>query len=144
MKYCPACGETKPVEAFYKTSRSADGRQAYCTPCWKSKYHSPEYIRESALRRLYGISLKDYDELLASQNGHCAICPALPDTQRHGVLHVDHDHETQRVRGLLCDNCNNGLGRFQDNPNLLVNAAAYLIERGNNVQNTNKSTGVVL
>ena len=73
--------------------------------------------------RAFGLTPEAYDTLLARQNGHCAICPATPGRIR---LAVDHCHVTGRVRGLLCTNCNNGLGRFRDDPALLTRAAEYL------------------
>ena len=63
--------------------------------------------REYHLRRRYGIGEKEFQELLAEQGGVCAICGA-PDPQ-----HLDHDHRTGWVRGILCFNCNGGLGQFQ-------------------------------
>jgi hypothetical protein len=67
-----------------------------------------------------------FDDMLHSQHGMCAICGASPDAEQYGVLAVDHCHTTGKVRGLLCANCNNGLGRFKDNPEALEAAAAYL------------------
>jgi hypothetical protein len=62
-----------------------------------------------------------------SQNGVCAICGSPPTgTRSHGLLAIDHCHDTLKIRGLLCNNCNNGLGRFKDNPDSLRKAADYL------------------
>ncbi|MFI5935430.1 endonuclease VII domain-containing protein [Actinoplanes sp. NPDC051494] len=72
------------------------------------------------LRQRYGIGQRDFDEMLARQGGMCAICGA-DDPQ-----HVDHDHRTGWVRGILCFNCNGGLGRFRDDPVFLAGAIAYL------------------
>jgi hypothetical protein len=76
-----------------------------------------------ALRRLYGLSLQDYDDLLARQDGGCGICRQKPRKRR---LCVDHDHRTRKIRGLLCINCNTGLGCYGDNPTFLRMAADYL------------------
>lgn len=80
--------------------------------------------RSRDLERLYGISIEDYESMLTSQNGVCAICQQSCPTGYN--LSVDHDHQTGRVRGLLCVNCNSALGKFQDDPDLLVKAASYL------------------
>ena len=80
--------------------------------------------RDGHLRRKFGITLEDYEELLARQGGVCAVCSREPTP---GIsLHVDHDHETGRIRGLLCFRCNNALGDLEDDPALLRAAARYL------------------
>lgn len=71
----------------------------------------------------YGIDLEGYQDLLDSQGGQCAICGTPPAGQ---PLQVDHDHDTGEVRGLLCRNCNLGLGHFQDELSRLRSASAYL------------------
>lgn len=86
--------------------------------------------RARNLRR-YGISPTAYDGLMASQNGCCAICHLPPEGRgKGGKLHVDHDHETGRVRGLLCGLCNTALGGFQDNTDNLLAAVRYLQAAG--------------
>jgi hypothetical protein len=79
--------------------------------------------RIKVLRKRYNLSLEEYDALLIAQDGHCAICPKVPTDQ---FLDVDHDHATERVRGLLCRRCNTAIGQFEDSPALLRAAAAYL------------------
>lgn len=70
------------------------------------------------------MTIEDYDRMLAAQGGGCAICGRPP---RDDIsLHVDHDHETERIRGLLCFPCNNTLGDFNDDPVRLYAAANYL------------------
>jgi hypothetical protein len=79
-------------------------------------------LRKTHLKTKYGMTLERYDELLASQGGGCAICGKPPgDT----ALHVDHCHQTGRVRGLLCFSCNAGLGQFRHDPQLLEAAMTY-------------------
>lgn len=80
-------------------------------------------LSEATLQRKYGISSAQYQELLRKQNGVCAICKCQ---QRYQALAVDHCHKTLRVRGLLCVNCNRGLGKFFDSPLRLRNAADYI------------------
>lgn len=80
------------------------------------------YKRREALKQ-YLITLDQYNELNKAQQGLCRICGAEDKTRS---LAVDHDHKTNKVRGLLCNCCNRGLGYFYDNPNLLNNAVSYL------------------
>ncbi len=84
-----------------------------------------------SLKHHYGISIEVYDEIFKKQQGLCAIC-SKPESMidvREGTvqsLSIDHDHLTGKIRGLLCNACNRGLGYFKDNPEFLVKAAAYL------------------
>ncbi len=84
------------------------------------------YDRKHSLKAAYGMTIEDYDSMLRQQGGACAICRREPSTGNGKVLHVDHDHATGRVRGLLCTNCNTGLGHFRDSTDALAAAAAYL------------------
>jgi hypothetical protein len=79
--------------------------------------------RDAHLRRTFGITQADYETLLARQDGGCGICGRRPGKIS---LHVDHDHETGEIRGLLCVGCNNALGQFHDDAALLVRAADYV------------------
>lgn len=85
--------------------------------------------RDGFLRNTYGISLVEYERLHEAQGGVCAIC-RQPEThvKRGSVvnLSVDHDHDSGRVRGLLCNNCNRGLGFLRDDPSIVLSAAQYL------------------
>lgn len=96
----------------------------------RERQQRPEYRRanfDRHLRRTYGITADDYDEMLAGQGGGCAICesPTSGDPRRPR-LHVDHCHDTGKVRGLLCSDCNRALGQFKDCPDRLVAAADYI------------------
>lgn len=87
--------------------------------------------QDASLRRRFGIGLDDYERMLAEQNGGCAICGAAHTTidKRTGQpqrLHIDHCHRTGQVRGLLCSNCNIGIGYFADDPDRLKKAAEYV------------------
>jgi hypothetical protein len=74
---------------------------------------------------LYGLTPDQFATMLADQGGRCAICRA--DTPGgKGGWHVDHNHDTNAVRGLLCHDCNLGVGQFGDDPDRLIAAAAYL------------------
>lgn len=85
---------------------------------------------ERSLRRKYGVTLAQYEALLRKQRGHCALCPAKPNRKR---LSVDHNHKTGAIRGLLCDRCNQAIGRLGDDVAGLKRAIAYLdrTERAN-------------
>jgi hypothetical protein len=80
-------------------------------------------MREGHLRRTFGITQADYEALLTRQGGGCGICGRTPGKVS---LHVDHDHETGEIRGLLCVGCNNALGQLHDDPVLLYRAADYV------------------
>ena len=85
----------------------------------------------NAKKRLepYDLTQAELDTMLAVQGGTCAICDLPPSGKGpNAVLHIDHDHETGKVRGLLCQACNRGLGFFRDDPGRLIDAADYLRE----------------
>lgn len=83
--------------------------------------------REGHRWRAYGLTPEGYQEMLAAQGGRCAICAT--DKPHKGALHVDHDHDTGEVRGLLCFCCNAGIGKLKDDPRLLVKALWYLTRK---------------
>lgn len=80
---------------------------------------------KSSLKNKYGLTLKGKEELLTDQGGMCPICKTVLAVKGS---HVDHNHTTGEVRGLLCGKCNTGLGQFSDSPELLLAAAKYLAE----------------
>lgn len=80
--------------------------------------------RRGHLKKTYGIALEEWDAMLASQGGVCAICLRVCRSGRR--LAVDHDHTTKKVRGLLCRDCNQSLGKLHDSAELLERAAVYL------------------
>jgi len=137
-KVCTKCGQEKPIGDFGKAPGYRGGRYAECKPCrvarckqWRHKNlaHSRALNRKSWLKNTYGITPEQYDILLESQSGVCAIC-GKPETRvlkgKVCELAVDHDHVTGRVRGLLCVKCNLGIGSFNDSRKLFARAAAYL------------------
>lgn len=79
--------------------------------------------RDSYLRRKYGITLEDYATLFKGQKGKCAICGNKPKKQS---LHVDHDHKSGRVRGLLCFRCNYGFGFFRYDRAIYAGLVSYV------------------
>jgi hypothetical protein len=103
------------LEKMKTKSRSQRGDRAY-----------QEYRRNIELRYLFGITLDDYNKLKENQNYKCAICGNERSEKKD--FHVDHCHSTGKIRGLLCSNCNTGLGQFKDNIELLNKAISYLKE----------------
>jgi Recombination endonuclease VII len=81
--------------------------------------------RSNVIRRTYGLTDSEYDEMVRQQGEVCRIC-GKKETTRKGKLHVDHSHRTGKVRGLLCGRCNGGLGCFDDSQEMLNKAIEYL------------------
>lgn len=94
--------------------------------------HKEERIaarRVNHLAEKYGLTPLQVEKMIRKQKGKCAICKQ-PPTGRWKTLHVDHDHETGKVRGMLCYRCNLALGQFKDSLDLVKSAAAYLARHG--------------
>lgn len=83
-------------------------------------------VRENKLKRVYGLTNQDYDKMLQEQDSCCKICGIKNSETKKGYLVVDHCHKSGKVRSLLCDGCNTGLGLLKDNPEVLEKAAQYL------------------
>jgi len=128
-KKCPKCGEEKGASEFYKTDRTNDGLYGYCKPCTKQyRDENPKKKEQSKGQRLkykFGITLDDYNKMFAEQGGCCAICGDHQSNHQRAFA-VDHCHDTGKVRGLLCINCNTGIGKLNDDPALLRIAISYL------------------
>lgn len=123
---CPDCGRRKPASEFAASARASDGLHTYCRSCNNARaYGSIERLHGSArnfqLRRRYGLVADEVDAMVASQGGLCAIC------REKRAEHVDHNHSTGQVRGILCFTCNVGLGQLRDELAVLSNAALYLL-----------------
>ena len=82
--------------------------------------------RKSHLKKKYGITIEDYDKIVASQNEVCAICIGPLIDSRGFRPHIDHCHKTGVVRGVLCGDCNKALGMFKDDKERILNAYKYL------------------
>jgi hypothetical protein len=121
---CPACGTTDPAAFNWRTDKRSGvtTRQPRCRLCHNKQ--SKNNGRNYQLYRDYGITEFQYNLILKSQNGNCAICGGVNASGK--ALAVDHCHETNKIRGLLCDNCNPGLGYFKDDKTLLLKAITYL------------------
>lgn len=81
-------------------------------------------LKKQGIGRKYGVTPERYIFMFKQQGGRCKICGARPKKSRR--LAIDHCHETNKIRGLLCSPCNTALGLFQDNPELVNTAASYL------------------
>ena len=92
----------------------------------KKKEAAKVYHRKRWLMQQFGITIKDYDKMVKDQDGKCAICGTTESRINCDNFAVDHDHETGKIRGLLCHNCNVGLGNFKDSHDLLNKAINYL------------------
>jgi len=127
-KRCVTCKED--AGPFRKNAQSPDGLSYYCAPCerkYSERYR--EDRKERSWLRHYGISGHAYWDMFEQQCGVCAICKQ-PESKIHrgtpAHLSVDHDHKTGNIRGLLCSNCNSGIGHFRDDIDLLKSAIGYL------------------
>jgi hypothetical protein len=130
LRTCTRCGHEGPLEDFAKDKRAKYGRRNTCKPCMnkntKAWQDVPGNRKNSILKGTYGITLEEYEERLEAQGGCCAICYRSPQ-EVEKALGVDHNHETNQIRGLLCDKCNFALGHLNDDPDLLIRAASYLM-----------------
>jgi Recombination endonuclease VII len=105
-------------------AENPERRAAYAAE-YRNRPDRKRAMRDLYYRRTYGITADQADEILASQNGCCAIC-CKPAPERLASMHLDHDHETGQIRGFLCLDCNHGLGKLRDSPDLLLRALVYL------------------
>ena len=132
MKRCSYCRRSKPAKLFNLNNTKKDGLQSYCKSC-SSKVnkinHNPEAKRRSDLKRRYKLDWKRYLKMYKSQCGKCYICETNVELYGVKAAHIDHDHSDSSIRGLLCRDCNLGLGYFKDNISLLFNAIKYLKTR---------------
>lgn len=147
FKTCNRCKELKPVGDYYAKAATWDGLDKRCKTCsaklhtdWRLKNldkmadasrrwrtENPERSRDHSLKHNYGIEIGTYDRMFAAQGGQCAICKTR-STGRHARFHVDHCHDTGKVRGLLCHGCNVSLGHFKHDVEVLQAAIIYLAE----------------
>lgn len=122
-KACTVCGVIKPLSDYPANSTKPDGCGEQCKPC--------KAARQVASR--YGLTVAEYRDMSASQGDVCAIC-GKPEVSRYREkvreLAVDHDHESGKIRGLLCNFCNRMLGLARDDIGILIAAAEYLETHG--------------
>jgi Recombination endonuclease VII len=130
---CADCGADKPLEDFPRNRNTSTGRHCYCKPCHNARGRESRQrlyggSRHYHLVRKYGIGAAEVDALIAQQGGLCPICKKRP------AIHVDHDHASEKVRAILCEPCNGGLGQFKEDPLIIRKAAAYLRRSRDNGQ----------
>ena len=132
-KTCYKCGKRKRASiektiTEFATSRSeTDGFCMACKECCAAYAQRPEVLKRKSERyrtKKYGISPEEYNTMVETQGGVCLICHQPGDT-RFGLV-VDHDHDSGAIRGLLCANCNQGIGHLQDDPDRMRRAADYV------------------
>ncbi len=119
-----------PSNFYWKETAPSSDRAAYARR-WRAE--NPVRAKNSDLKNMHGITIYEYDALLESQNSLCAICSqAETITNKNGkrrALAIDHCHKSREIRGLLCTNCNKGLGHFMDSVDLLRLAIRYLNQK---------------
>jgi hypothetical protein len=119
--------KSNPALRVKNGRRTPEQKKQHAEYMRKRNAENPDITRSINLKNNYGISQHDYDLILTSQGGVCAICMvAKIGNSKHVNLFVDHCHESTTVRGLLCHNCNAMLGHAKDNPSVLRSAADYL------------------
>ena len=114
FKRCSRCREIKRVSAFHKLRQQSGGFNPYCKDCRKIM------AADTHIKRMYGLTRTELDALIGAQGGLCAICETNP------AVHVDHDHATGKIRGVLCFTCNVALGQLKDDVALFRKAIDYL------------------
>jgi hypothetical protein len=114
VKRCSRCRELRLLDDFHRHRTQPGGYSTYCKDCRRV------LGADTHIKRNYGLSRIELDALISSQGGLCAICEANP------AVHVDHDHVTGKIRGVLCFTCNVALGQLKDDVRLFRKAIDYL------------------
>lgn len=131
-KICTRCKNDLPLDQFSNHPTGALGKRPECRRCraeisrisYKSDPDAGKKQKKRMLKYRYKITQDELDEMYDIQDSKCLICG-----KKEKVLCIDHSHDTNSVRGLLCKSCNFGLGHFNDNSELLRQAAIYLLEK---------------
>lgn len=154
MQKCKKCNLIKRLNEFTKNNASKTGLRAACRRC--TREYSREYYKTHKERarllakkrrllnkgkpsyklqrsnyffkRTYGLTLEQVKQIFRQQKGKCSICKKRMRMRGNGGkrAHIDHDHKNGKIRGMICDICNRGLGFFQDNTKILKSAIRYL------------------
>jgi len=130
---CTKCNETKSIEEFVKSKTTKSGYRGICKTCFNAYYakrrvekyeqvrsYEKKFHRQRRLKYEYNTTEEVISEMAQKQEHKCAIC------FKESKLVIDHCHVGGQVRGLLCTNCNTGLGQFKDNVESLRMAIEYL------------------
>ncbi len=144
-RVCPRCKRRKLLTKFNRNKNYKNGYSSWCRDCnkkacklyyinnrerllekcreWNRKNKEKKHFQ--SIKRQYGVSMGRYKKIFNAQKGKCALCgkSQVACTRR---LHIDHNHKTGEIRGLLCHGCNTGLGSFNDDISLLKKAISYL------------------
>lgn len=148
MKTCTKCLTERELEMFPLHKAYKGGRTTWCRVCLaiRARVHAlknkdainarnretyrnnPDVRRNLKLKLRYGITLEQYNSMLLKQNYRCLICDRLSSESTKKRLVVDHCHITGKIRGLICDRCNVGIGSLGDNIEILINAVDYLLK----------------
>ena len=140
-KECSLCGVIKTHVLFHKDKNNKRGRGLayYCKECankkgrlWHEENKNKPIViasrRNRYLKFTYGITAEDYAVLTATQENKCAICGVEFHDKPKSFIHTDHCHDSGKIRGILCTNCNRGIGHFQESKQFLTKAIEYLNE----------------
>jgi hypothetical protein len=122
---CTRCG-CRPASPGVQECAVCKQKSKLKAQRWRSRLPAG-HDRNRHLRELYGLTSEDFNDLLVSQGGVCAICYGDGSSHKRGLV-VDHAHETGTIRGILCSQCNVGLGYFRDDLTLLLRASGYLFQ----------------
>jgi DNA-directed RNA polymerase subunit RPC12/RpoP len=122
-KVCCRCKKDQDINNFTTNKSVKDGYDGWCRYC----------VKDAQLLRKYNITLAEYNRILTNQNYKCAICGTNEPLGVSGTFVVDHDHITKKVRGLLCNHCNTGIGKLGDTIESLQKAIDYLKNQETNV-----------
>lgn len=154
QKTCTKCKVPKSLGSFSPDKRAKDGKQSACRTCqekWRKSPKGRKYVKkynqsgagkyaqnkyknsakgktknkDLLLKNKYGLSFREFNMLFYKQKGCCVIC-GRHQSELKRRLSVDHNHKTGQVRGLLCINCNTGIGNLRDSKSLLFAAISYL------------------
>ena len=134
MKICNKCKIEKDFSDFHKRSNRPCGYKNICKDCViENRKLKPrtEYMRNYDLMKSYNITVIEYNVMFELQQSKCGICnKSIKDFEKSKKKHlcIDHCHTTGKVRGLLCNNCNRGIGLLGDNPEIINNALIYLLK----------------
>jgi hypothetical protein len=126
---CKKCGNIKFVGEFYIRKCKDNKHNRFNSPCKKcSDINRVEgYMKSYLMKRSYGILPHQFESMMKNQDYKCAICGIHKDNYKKEFA-IDHCHNTNKIRGLLCTNCNTGIGMLQDNIEILNSAIKYLLK----------------
>lgn len=129
-RICRFCGETEEIQ-FY-LPHATECKKCLCARTSRAQNGNSSFHRRRHLRRKYGLTVEQYENMLAEQNGLCALCGLPPDeTDLQKILVVDHDHETNQIRGLIHGRCNALIGYAREDVRVLTCAIGYVTRNTN-------------